>query len=172
MWLINRIILVLSIFCAPHSAFSQMDSNWRDYAEWGALENCNAASINSAVICGGIRGIRVQGYNSITLSIAYTRSAGTGWEFYLEECLEGHASTHCTESTDWFRVAVQNVTPTSGVGLYAKPIFHVTSSTDRITYTITLNYRRIRLAGFVATGTPDANDKITVYARVVDVDAL
>jgi hypothetical protein len=115
---------------------------WFKGQEVGAMTNCSAASINAAVTCGDTFGIRVEGFNVLTLEILYTRSAGTGWEFYLETCYEGHSSTQCTDAGDW------------------------------ITYTIPINYKRIRLGGFVALGTPDANDKITVNARLGSMNAF
>lgn len=166
-------LFIFFIFiCCTNIAFAQQQHTWHDYQEIGLLDNCSAAAINSAVICGGTRGIDVQGYNSITFSFFYDYSAGTGWQFYLEQCYEGQAATDCTDATDWHRVGGQQVTTTK-IGLLDIPYKREgLSADDYYTYTITINYKRIRLAGFQALGSPDANDKITVHARAVLVNSL
>ena len=142
-------------------------SSWQIWQEIGALTNCSAAAINSAIVCGDTRGVKVEGYNALTLEILYTLSAGTGYEFYLETCYEGHGAADCTDATDWYRVAGQKMdTSTGELTIVAGKVTHTAAATDRLTWTIGMNYRRVRLAAFVATGSPDANDKITVNARI------
>ncbi len=139
---------------------------WAIWEEIGELDNCNDAAINSAVICGDTYGFRTEGLNVLTLEIKYTQDAGTGWEFYIESCNEGHGSTDCTNATDWHSVTVDNVVSSVGVGLTVDPIYHDTAASDQIVWSIPINYKRIRLNDFVARGSPTANDKITVYARL------
>ncbi len=163
------VALCVCIWLMPYRAQTQDNDSdrqtWVRYQELGALTNCDNAAINVAVTCGGTRGIRVQGYNALTLEIVYTRSAGTGWQFVLETCHEGQGTTNCTDAADWHQVATE-VVGAGTVELDAGTIGHDTTVTDRLTWTIGINYRRVRLASFVARGTPDANDKATVNARI------
>jgi hypothetical protein len=140
-------------------------STWVKYQEIGAMTNCDDAAINGAVTCGGTRGVRVEGYSTLTFEIAYTYSAGTGWEFYLETCYEGQATTDCTDAADWHRVAVQEPAP-SQVELTPGRVFRSVAADDQLTWSINVNYKRVRLGAFVATGSPDAGDKITVNLRI------
>jgi hypothetical protein len=171
----NRLITALMIIAIPLTAMARTDDTngaWVNWQEIGALTNCSAASINAAVVCGATYGIKTEGYNVMTLEILYTRSAGTGWEFYLETCYEGHATTDCTAAGDWYRIASERVILGVGITLSPDPITRTVSATDRITYTIPINYRRIRLNGMLALGSPDANDKITINARLGTMPAL
>jgi len=171
----NRLLAVLMIVAMPFAAMARdgdVGKGWADWQELGALTNCSAASINTAVVCGDTFGIKVEGYNAVTLEILYTRSAGTGYQFYLETCREGHATTDCTAAGDWHRVVSDRVVVGTGITLSPDPFIRVVSVTDRLTYTIPINYRRIRLNGFVASGSPDANDKITVNARLGVMPAM
>jgi len=163
-----------AMLCASlaHAQTDHKQGSWSDWIELGAMTNCSVASINSAVICGSTRGIKVQGYNFLTLEILYTQSAGTGYSFYLETCYEGHASTDCTGATDWYRVVTESVVAGTGISLTADPFIHLTAASDRITYTIPINYLRLRLNAMTASGSPDANDKITVSARLNWVPSL
>jgi hypothetical protein len=168
-----RLLAILLVALLPISAHAVDDKEaWDVWYNIGVLDNCSAASINSAVVCGGTRGIKVEGYNVLTLEISYTLSAGTGWKYYLETCYEGHASTDCTDATDWHQVAITQATPGTGVQLTADPVTHTAVATDRIVYSFGINYRRIRLNGFIALGTPDANDKITVNGRAAWTSAF
>jgi hypothetical protein len=171
----NRLLATLITVALPLAAVARTDDNrgaWADWQEIGALTNCSAASINAAVVCGDTFGVKVEGYNVMTLEILYTRSAGTGWQFYLETCYEGHTTSDCTAAGDWHVVTSQRVVVGTGVTISPDPFIRVVSATDRVTYTIPINYRRVRLNGFVATGSPDANDKITVNARIGIMPAM
>ena len=163
----NLLVVLLTGLLWASPVFAQ--DNDIDNTTWPSgkemtLTNCSAAPINAAVICGGTRGMRVSGYNALTLEITYTQSAGTGYEFYLETCYEGQTTSDCTDAADWHRVATEWVAP-GLVLLNAGKITHAAAASDQSTWTIGINYRRIRLAAFVATGAPDAGDKITVRAR-------
>lgn len=137
---------------------------WNAFEE-GSMANCTNLAINSAVTCGGTRGIRSEGYNALTLEFYYDRGAGTGWTTYLEVCSEGQASTDCTDDADWAIYAVQDATAgviTLTPGLFTRLI----SADDNLAWSTTVNFKRFRLKGMVATGAPDANDKMRVRYRL------
>ena len=140
--------------------------SWTDWQELGALDLCDGAAINVAVNCGNVYGIKTEGYNAITFEIAYTQSAGSGWQFYLQSCYEGHTTTDCTDATDWHTVAIERVVGGTGVSFHRNLYFHDTTVSDQITWTIPINYKRLRLGSFVAKGSPGVGDEITVNARV------
>lgn len=154
--------LTLLCLAAVPSHNASDTGSWSKWQEIGALDNCNAAAINVAVDCGDIR---VQGYNALTLEIFYDYAAGTGYQFNLETCYEGFSVTDCTDATDWHTVAVQFPAPSSVV-LTPATISRVVSADDTLTWTFGVNYKRIRVANVVATGSPTASDKITIYARL------
>lgn len=139
----------------------------------GVLTNCDAGAINSAINCevrctsscpqGEVLG--VFGYNLLTLEITYTRSAGTGYQFYLESCHEGYAATNCTDAADWSRVLGE--VPSNGqLELKDGLVFRSSSATVYDAWSIGINYKRLRLRSITGRGSPDANDKITVRARL------
>jgi len=148
---------------------------WAKWQEIGALTNCDAGAINSAVTCGGTTGVRVEGYNTLVFEIFYDHAAGNGFEFYLETCYEGQGTTDCTNAADWHVVGVEF--PSSGqVELSQGRIFaggstNPISADYRITWTIGGGYKRIRLRDMAATGTPSSSDKITVNLRALYLQA-
>jgi len=163
-----QVVTMVAVVCFARNVLADNDTDtnsWSSGVELGALTNCSAAAINAAVVCGDTRGVRVEGYNALTLEIKYTWAAGSGWEFYLESCNEGHAATDCTDATDWHRVATQGVTP-GVITLTAGKVTHASGASDQIAWTVGINYRRVRLAAFVATGSPTSSDKITVNGRL------
>jgi hypothetical protein len=160
---IGFLLLALCAACYPAFATTNDDdrNTWSAAQDLGALDNCGNAAINAAVTCGGTRGFRVEGYQWLTLDIAYTKDAGTGYTFTVQACNEGQTTSDCTNAADWATIAAESVA--GGVTSLSLGSFaHVASASDHLVDTIGVNYRRIRLASFVATGSPTANDKITV----------
>ena len=139
---------------------------WAIWQEIGALTNCDAGSINAAVNCGGDTGVRVEGYNTLVFEIFYDYAAGTGWEFYLETCYEGQATTDCTDDADWHVVAIEFPSG-STVQLTPGKVYRTVSADDYLTWSISGGYKRIRLRDMVATGSPTSSDKITVNLRAL-----
>lgn len=136
------------------------------------MEDCNAAPINVAVTCGGISGIRVDGFNWLTLDLDYTRSAGSGYEFFLETCREGYGVNDCTDATDWRIVASQAATVGTAVAISGDPIRRTVASSESLSWSIPMNYKKLRLGSFVSTGAPDAGDIITVTATLATLPGM
>jgi len=163
------------VLLLPVIAFARTGDNegaWADYQEIGAMDNCNNDAINSAVVCGDTFGVKTEGYNIATFEIKYTKGAGTGYQFYLQGCNEGHSTSDCTNAADWHTIAIEQVIPGTGVALTTDLIYHDAAASDQLTWSIGINYRRIRLSSFVAKGTPNTSDKITVYLRLVKTHAF
>jgi len=157
------LLLAACAACSPAWGSTNDDdrNTWPAAQDLGALDNCSGASINTAITCGGTRGFRVEGYQWITLDIAFARDAGTGYTFAVQACNEGQTSADCTTAADWANVATESTagsTTTLGLGTYAR----VVSVDDHLIDTIGVNYKRLRLANFLASGSPTVNDKITV----------
>lgn len=165
-------LLALVVFGLPsvvQSREGDSRSRWFSYSGPSVMENCNDAAINSAVTCGNTYGYRTEGYRYFTVEIAYTKSAGgTGWQFNLQACNEGHGTTDCTDAADWFDVPVQTVSVSSVDWAIALQT-HTASASDRLVLSFPCPYRRMRLANFVATGAPTTGDKITVTAQANDL---
>lgn len=156
--------LIVAVVSVRAQGLADVHPGFEVSHEFGILTNCNDAAINAAVTCGDTRGIATEGFDNLKLAIDYTRAAGTGFSFYLQECIEGHATTHCTDAADWRNVPVRLVTATSGVQLANVPYYVTSSATISMMITIPINAKRLRLGSFVASGSPTSSDKITVRA--------
>jgi len=135
------------------------------------LPDCNAKAINAAVDCEVRQKttspytLNVVGYNVLTLEIYYDWTAGTGIQFNIEACDEGDGDTDCTAATDWFLVQTGNIVAGTDT-LSDLLVTKVCGADCYFTYSIGLNYRRLRIANVLATGVPGANDKVTIRARL------
>ena len=168
LWALTALV-ILTIPSVAHSREGDSRSRWFSYSGPSVMENCNNASINSAVTCGNTYGYRTEGYRYLTVEIAYTKSAGgTGWSFNFQACNEGHSTNDCTDATDWFDVPVQSVSA-SAVDWTVVPNTHTASASDRLVLSVPCPYRRMRLANFVATGAPTTDDRVTVTAQGNDL---
>ena len=160
----------IAIFCtlfaaaAAHARPGDASASWGAAYTYGVLTNCNDASINVAATCGGTSGIKVEGYDHLVLEIAYTNSAGTGWEFQLQACDEGNGIADCLDAADWYDVPI--LTVGSPIAISVSKYERSVSANDSVTLIIDVGFRRIRLEDFAALGTPDAGDKVTVSASV------
>jgi hypothetical protein len=142
------------------------------------LPGCDGASINAGVNCE-IRTrelsphiLGVEGHNVLTLEVAVAYAAGTNISWTFQACNEGLRDSDCTDAADWFPVQSLSVTPAGAGTVSTLTLTKTTGAATRFTYSLGLNYVRLRLAGIIAGGTPTANDKVTVKARLGVVPAI
>lgn len=181
--LTKTIIVAVVFVCLTdgQAAFAQAVEPASRQVDVGNLTNCTAAAINAAVNCevrctsstcpnGQVLG--TLGFNLLTLEIAYTWSAGGGVQFYLQSCNEGMGPTACLDSTDWYDV--QAIAVAAGTGTLTDFLVSKTglAASKKYVYSIAVNYQRLRLYQVVATGAPDANDKVTIRARLSNSPAF
>ena len=168
---LKRLVIISAICFWGSLSFAQTSAEQPRIRQALTLTIASAVAINTAQnfevrsITASPEVLGVEGFNLVTFEITYTRSAGTGVQFYLESCNEGLAATNCTDAADWHRV--QSISIAAGTGtLTDLLVTKVMGATAYYTYSIAINYRRFRIASMTATGAPNANDKATVKARL------
>lgn len=139
--------------------------HWAQAQTIGVLSGCDAVALNATNDCGGTGGFYTEGYSKLKLEIDYTYNAGSGWEFYLEGCDEGHGTADCTDAADWYRFPTKTAIAGSGVRLDPGPIHSTTAATSKFVYVTDILAKRYRIIDFQSTGSPTANDvgSITAY---------
>lgn len=134
--------------------------------------SCSALAINAAKTCeivnltAAVPVGKTFGWSVMTLEMKYVHGSGaaTGYTFRFEQCVEdsGTPSADCTDSTDWSPV---QVTATSAAGvttlLDESIASGALSAANRKTWTILLNYNRLRIAALIGTGSPTIADTVT-----------
>lgn len=139
----------------------------------GPFTGCNATAINVATQCEirlqnnmiPIQYVTARDYHTLALYVFYDRGGGTGYTFHLDVCIEGHKSTDCTDSTDWYNVMAQTAS-TNYTDLEQKIYRRAVSVDDYAVFFVPLLYPRLRAHTILCTGGGcTANDKITITAE-------
>jgi hypothetical protein len=92
------------------------------------------------------------GYNQLTIEVSYTQSAGTGIEFYL----------HTVDGSDTEFPLQSGSTSAGTETLTDRKITKAMASSDTFAYNRPINCTELMIANVLATGSPDANDKVTM----------
>ncbi len=140
--------------------------HWAYAQDIGVLSGCDGVALNTTNDCGGTGGFYTEGYSKLKLEVDYTYSSGSGWEFYLEGCDEGHATADCTDAADWYRVPMKTPIAGTGVKLSQGPIYETITADSKVIYVADILARRYRIIDFQATGSPGAGDVGTITAYV------
>lgn len=166
-----RKLILLVAFLLPATAMAQFTQHLPFSPTACDLDAINVA-LNCEITNTGVTGAggggditTVWGWSKLTLRLKYTHGAGTGFTFHFEECTEnsGVYANDCTDATDWSPVSVEAVDGTGTTTLLDETITSGTLGADKVrTWTVLLNYRRLRLASILALGTPSSSDKIGV----------
>jgi hypothetical protein len=166
------LIAPLLALAAARPAFAQMSN----VVDVGVLTNCSAAALSSPIASCEVRSATVtgvKGFNLLTLEILYTdggAGAGLGFSFVLQSCREGMGALDCTDAADWYTVQTEKVVD-GAITIINGTVTHDATATERLVWSVGINYQRLRLASVTGLGSPGATDKITVYARLAGAAA-
>lgn len=156
----KKLLLIALPLLAVLAWPSSTSARFVDWVGPTVMENCDNVAINSTVTCGPII---VWHRNFVTFEFNYTQSNGTDVQFYLEACNEGRSSTDCTDAADWFIVGLDKVVGGTALEVYPDPVvLKFNGSSGRLSWSTGTNYAQLRLRDVQSTGSPDANDVITV----------
>lgn len=155
--LLIALALPMSASAEPPGGLKQVDF---------VVASCAALAINTAKNCeisDGAVNAQVWGWSTVTVTMNYTKGNGTGFTFHLEQCDEtaGAYSANCTDATDWKTVSI--VAPSGSTTTLSNETIDsgtMAASGARVV-SMGINYRRLRLASILASGTPNSSDKIT-----------
>lgn len=140
--------------------------HWAFAQDIGVLSGCSAVALNAAADCGGTGGFYTEGYSTILLEVDYVYDAGTGYQFFLEGCNEGHGTADCTDAADWYRVPIKTPIAGTGVRLSQGAVYETIAADSKIIYVADILARRYRIVDFEATGSPTSSDLGTIKAYV------
>ena len=116
----------------------------------------NGLAINTAQTSNAID---VTGVQYMSVEIRWTKGAGTGVKFYLDESLDG--------GTTWVRKQVGDLAAGDGIEVLSDHGYSKTlaASGNFCVADIPLNDKLVRISGLIALGSPNASD--TAIARVI-----
>lgn len=156
-------VTILSCLClGSGSATAQRVS----YETFYPLKNCDNEQITDSftVACGGTEGVRISGYNAITVFFSYFSSTGVGWVCTPE--------VKDNKSNLWYRMSTQQIN-SGEITISPLTWKNVVAPGEQsfIVYNITENYDYIRL-GCTANGVSGPDDRLTVGIRAAYTPAF
>jgi len=173
---VQRKLALVVAFLFPAVALAQNTAPASGFRDLGVLSCANGIAMSATTDCevrdltdsnlGKVTNVR--GYNTLTLEIRYEDNAGgagTGYTFVLQSCDEGDTSSDCTDAADWHAVAVEQAAA-STITITPATVTRSSDADDRISWSIGLNYQRLRLGSITGTGSPGATDLLYVRARL------